>query len=186
MSESRARFGDRLDVGLQGKTAVLIGGGPGIGQAVAHAFVAADCTTVVTDVNLVAAKGTCDMLGPKAEPLHVDVLDRASVRAMLADVVERHGAPIGVVDVVGVARAKTFEDTKDEDWDVMQNLNLRQQFIVAQEAVRVIQPGGSYVAIASLNGTVSSPFNIAYGSAKAGLVSLVRSLAVEIAPPESG
>jgi NAD(P)-dependent dehydrogenase (short-subunit alcohol dehydrogenase family) len=68
MSESRARFGDHLDVGLQGKTAVLIGAGPGIGQAVAHAFVAADCTTVVTDVILVAAERTCDMLGPKAEP----------------------------------------------------------------------------------------------------------------------
>jgi len=173
---------DRLDIGLTGQTAIVIGGGPGIGEAVAQAFTAAGCTTVVADINLAIAQETADGLGANAEPRQVDVLDRDSVRALLADVTERHGAPIGVVDVVGIARGKTFDDTTDEDWDVMHNLNLRQQFVVAQEAVRVIRPGGSYVAVASLNGTISSPFNLAYGAAKAGLVSLIRSLAIEIAP----
>lgn len=173
-----------IDVGLTGQTAIVLGGGPGIGEAVARTFVAAGCTTYVADVNLATAKETANALGAGAEAVHVDVLDRASVREMLAHVVKQSGPPVAVVNVVGIARGKTFEETTDDDWDTMHNLNLRQQYITAQESVHLIRPGGSYIAIASLNGTISSPYNLAYGAAKAGLVSLVRSLAVEIAATE--
>lgn len=172
---------ESIDIGLQGQTAVVFGGGPGIGEAVSRAFVAAGCMTYVADINPAAAKETANALGAGAEAVEVDVLDRTSIRVMLDNVIARSGRPVAVVNVVGIARGKTFDETTDDDWDMMHNLNLRQQYIAAQESVRRLQPGGSYIAIASLNGVVSSPHNLAYGAAKAGLVSLVRSLAVEIA-----
>lgn len=178
------QFAGDLRVGLEGQTAVVIGGGPGIGEATARAFVAAGCTTYVADIDLATAKETANALGANAKAVHVDVRDRNSVREMFGYIVAESGSPTGVVDVVGIARPKTFSETTDDDWDTMLDLNLRQQYIVSQESVGLIRPGGSYIAIASLNGIHSSPHNLAYGAAKAGLVSLVRSLAAELAPTD--
>lgn len=58
------------------------------------------------------------------------------------------------------------------------------QYVVAQESVRLLRSGGPYIAIASLNGVHSSPHNLPYGAAKAGLISMVRSLAAELAPTD--
>ncbi|MEV0685266.1 SDR family NAD(P)-dependent oxidoreductase [Nocardia sp. NPDC050378] len=174
-------FANGLKIGLEGRPVVVVGAGPGIGEATARAFVAAGCTTYVADIDLAVAKETAGALGALAEAVHVDVLSRDSVREMLSQVLDRSGPPAAVVNVVGIARGKPFSKVTDDDWDTMFNLNLRQQYIVAQEAVRLLGTGGSYIAIASLNGVHSSPDNLPYGAAKAGLVSLVRSLGAELA-----
>jgi len=175
-------FSAGIDLGLRGSIAVVIGGGPGIGLATAQALAAAGCHVVVADLDLGVAAATADQIGPSANPLEVDVTDRLSVARLFDAVVRDVGMPSTVVNVVGISRAKSVEETTDADWDEMQALNLRHQFVVAQEAARVLARPGSYVAIASINGVVSSPKNAAYGAAKAGLVSLVRSLALELAP----
>lgn len=174
----------QLELGLRGTTAVVIGSGPGIGAATVEVLVAAGCKVVAADLDLDIARKTADLHGDAVVPAAVDVTDRESVRELFAQVTATTGGPSTVVDVVGIARPKSVAETTDEDWDVMQQLNLRQQFVVSQEAARVLVRPGSYVAVASINGVVSSPMNAAYGAGKAGLVSLVRSLALELAPDD--
>lgn len=171
--------------GLQGQVAVVMGSGPGIGLESVRALSRAGCTVVAGDLDPEIARRTADEIGATygrpVIPVEVDVTSRSSVRQAFSHVEAHVGRPNVVVNVIGIARAMPFEDISDDDWDQAQALNLRHQFVVAQEAFRVMERPGSYVAVASINGVTSSPYNAAYGVAKAGLVSLIRSLAVELA-----
>ena len=170
-----------LEVGLRGSTAIVLGAGPGIGATTVQALASAGCVVLAADLNDEAARSTASTSDGEVHPVHVDVTDRASVQTLFAEAEASFGRPSAVVNVIGISRAKGLADTTDEDWHTMLELNLRQQFVVAQEALRVLARPGSYTAVASINGTVSSPRNAAYGAAKAGLVSLVRSAALEFA-----
>ena len=174
-------FDATLELGFRGSTAVVLGVGPGIGAATVQALAAAGCVVVAADLDGSVAERTAATIGGSVRASQVDVTDRASVRALFAEIAGSDGRLSTVIDVVGMARPKAFDETSDEDWRFMLELNLRQQFVVAQEAARVLTSPGSLVAVASINGVVSSPRNSAYGAAKAGLVSLVRSQALELA-----
>ncbi|MTD16311.1 SDR family oxidoreductase [Nakamurella sp. YIM 132087] len=169
----------RPDVGLRGEVAVVLGAGPGIGAATAALFAGAGMTVVCADVRADIARDTASAIGHGAVGVEIDVTARGSVaeafRAVVADV----GEPTVVVDVVGIAAAGHLADCDDATWDRMFALNLRQQYLVIQQCLVSMRRPGSYVAIASINGVVSSPYNAAYGAAKAGLVNLIRSAALE-------
>lgn len=176
--------------GLRGKVALVLGAGPGIGEETVRALSRAGCVVVAADIDLEIATRTAESVATTAGdgssalrvvPIQVDVRSRASVAGALEDVVTRVGAPSTVMNVIGVARAMAFDEITDDIWRELQEINLHQQFVVAQESLRVLTRPGAYVAVASINGLVSSPYNAAYGAAKAGLVSLVRSLAGEFA-----
>lgn len=168
-----------VDVGLRGKVAVVLGSGPGIGEALVRLLAAAGCTAVAADLDQGIAAATAAAVGDHVTSVQIDVTDRGSVNAAFQSITTSVGAPSVVVDVVGIAQGKSIEEVTDQDWERMFTLNLRQQFTVIQECIQVMARPGSYVAVASLNGTVSSPFNAPYGAAKAGLINLVRSVALE-------
>jgi NAD(P)-dependent dehydrogenase (short-subunit alcohol dehydrogenase family) len=97
--------------------------------------------------------------------------------------VDAHG-PIDVtVDVIGETRWGRTVELDDDTWDETFDLVLRHFFHLARVAGRhmVEHGGGSIVAIASVSGLRSAPLHSAYGAAKAGLMSLVRTLAIELA-----
>lgn len=177
--------------GLRGKVAIVYGAGPGIGRETVLSLARAGCVVVAADIDLeVATRTASSVTGPATQadtattrvvPIQLDVRSRTSVAEALEYVVTHVGAPSAVVNVIGIARAMAFDQFSDEAWRELQEMNLHQQFAVAQESLRVLARPGGYVAIASINGLVSSPYNAAYGAAKAGLVSIVRSLAAELA-----
>lgn len=168
-----------LEVGLRGEVVVVLGAGPGIGAASVATFAAAGARVVAADLNHAVAEATAEEYGGAVVARQVDVTDRGSVAELFSDVARGLGAPRAVLDVVGIAAAQTLGSFTDEVWDRMFDLNLRQQFLVIQQCLNSMARPGSYIAVASINGMVSSPQNAAYGAAKAGLVNLIRSAALE-------
>ncbi|APO70683.1 short-chain dehydrogenase/reductase SDR family protein (plasmid) [Rhizobium gallicum] len=172
-----------IDLGLEGKSAVVVGVGPGIGRESARLLAEAGAFVFCLDINAEAARATSDALnaaGGVAAPFVADVLSRKDVREIFDIIADRQGGIDIMVNVVGIAGAKRFLDVNDEDWARQMDMNLRQQFIVAQETVfRMQGKGGSIIMIGTINAVRSSPSQVAYGAAKAGLISMARTIAVE-------
>lgn len=173
-----------LPLGLRGKSAIVVGTGPAIGRACATGLARAGARVACLDRDKDAAELSAEAvraLGTGGSAHMVDVLDRAAMHSTFADIAEIHAGIDVVINVVGASRWARTAETTDRDWDDVLALNLRQQWVVAQEALHHMIPvrSGSIVAIASVSGLAASTLHGAYGAAKAGLMSLVRTLAVE-------
>jgi NAD(P)-dependent dehydrogenase (short-subunit alcohol dehydrogenase family) len=120
---------------------------------------------------------------PDAIVAVADVLDEESVQAAVAAAVDATGRLDVVVNVAGGQGFTAYvADTRTEGWDKVLGLNLRSVFVGCKAAMAHLPPGGSIVNVASIAGFTASPGLAAYGAAKAGVVALTRTLAVEAAP----
>jgi NAD(P)-dependent dehydrogenase (short-subunit alcohol dehydrogenase family) len=90
----------------------------------------------------------------------------------------------GLIDIVGMARYATLLEVTDEDWDWHFDIVLRHAYLAMQLGGRLLaaRGGGVMAFVASVSGLTSAPRHAAYGAAKAGLMALVRSAAVELGP----
>lgn len=173
-----------LDLALEGKSAIVVGTGPAIGRACVAGLARAGAQVACFDVDPGAAKASAEAAlaaGSDGLSYVVDALDRDAVRAAMSEVVARNGGLDVLVNVVGRSFWSLSAETSDEEWDLSLALNLRQQWVVAQEALRHMIPAGagSIVSITSVSGLNSATRHGSYGAAKAGLVNLIRTLAVE-------
>lgn len=171
--------------GLDGKSAIVIGGGQGIGESACTLLARAGCNIAVVDMDLERASAVAQKvgaLGKKHCAIAANVLDDADVSRSIALAEQQLGGLDILVTVVGQALFKPSLEMSGEDWDFEHQRNLRYVFVAAREfaasLVRRKAPG-AIVAISSVNGIQSAPRHVAYGAAKAGLVNLVKSLAVE-------
>ena len=172
---------------LSGKTAIVTGGGGGIGRAVCERLAADGAAIAVFDVNDAGAEKTCASVttaGGRAKAWHVDVTSRASVAAAVQAVTEEFGGLDILVNNAGVARRGSFLELSDTDWNFILGLNLTGYFIVGQEAARVMVKRGSgrIVNVASLAAHLATDLQSAYTAAKGGVVALTRVMAFELAP----
>lgn len=172
-----------LELGLEDKHAFVAGVGGGIGSACVRALAAAGASVTCFDLDGAAATEAADLAGRRGLALSGDarLLDHVHL-GVDAAIAER--GPIDVaVDVIGEARWGRTVDLDDTAWDESFDLVLRHFFNVARVAGRHMADRGSgaIVAIASVSGITSAPLHGPYGAAKAGLMSLVRTLAVELA-----
>jgi NAD(P)-dependent dehydrogenase (short-subunit alcohol dehydrogenase family) len=129
--------------------------------------------------------GIVGELGRRGVPITGDVLDNAQIPTIVAAVEQQLGGIDVMVSIVGAAVFGSLLDTTGEVWDQQLRLNLRYFFLCAREvASTMIRRGGpgAIVGIASVDGQRSAPMRGAYGAAKAGLISLVQTMAVEWAP----
>ncbi|MCO6007865.1 glucose 1-dehydrogenase [Actinoallomurus purpureus] len=162
---------------FSGRVVVVTGAGAGIGQAIALRFGAEGAQVVVADLDAASAERTARDI-PGARAVAVDVTDRASVRAALAD------TPVDVlVNNAGGATDASFEELSDEFWDRDVDLCLKGTFLCTQAVLPTMlrRGGGAIVNVASVNGIVHVG-NEAYSAAKAGVLSLTRSVAVRYGP----
>jgi NAD(P)-dependent dehydrogenase (short-subunit alcohol dehydrogenase family) len=174
--------------GLTGKKALIVGGGQGMGEASAKFLARAGCDVALVD--LVAERAdnvarTVSELGVKAVTIVGDVLDDAQIPRVVAEAEEKLGGLDRVITIVGAATFRSLMDTTAEVWDEQMHRNLRYFFLIAKEAAGVMirrGTGGRIVGIASVDGQRAAPMRGAYGAAKAGLISAVRTMAVEWAP----
>jgi NAD(P)-dependent dehydrogenase (short-subunit alcohol dehydrogenase family) len=170
---------------LAGEVAVVTGAGQGIGEAVVRALAAAGAAVAVTSVDGEAAGRVAASLGPPHVALALDVRSTASVDAAATDVARRLGTPSILVANAGVNRIGPAEELSDEDWARVLDVNLTGAFRTARAFGRLMLDAGrgSIVAVASITGAVVGvPGRAPYAASKAGLVGLVRTLAVEWAP----
>jgi NAD(P)-dependent dehydrogenase (short-subunit alcohol dehydrogenase family) len=166
---------------LDGRGFSVVGAGRGIGRQAAHALAAAGARVVCADVDRDRAGAVAAEVG--GTPWSGDVRSRGAVERLIADAGRALGRLDGVVDIVGEARYGAVLECSDEDWDWNFDMVLRHAYLTAQLAGRaMVDRGGVMVFVASVSGLTGAPRHAAYGAAKAGLMSLVRTVAVELGP----
>ena len=171
---------------LEGKTALVTGGGQGIGRAFAHALGEAGAKVAVVDIAGRKAEEVADELGVKgivSMPVTADVTDSAEVKRMVGSVVSAWGGLTIAVNNAGIGRWKDSESVTDEEWRAVMALNLDAVFYCCrEEAAVMLEAGyGKIINTASMSGhIVNTPQNqAAYNTSKAGVIHLTRSLAAE-------
>jgi NAD(P)-dependent dehydrogenase (short-subunit alcohol dehydrogenase family) len=115
-------------------------------------------------------------------PFVADATKRDEAQKAVDLCVSEFGGIDGLVDIVGMARYGDAIETSDEDWEWTFDMVLRHAYVFSQSAAKAMTDGGAMVFVASVSGISSAPRHAAYGAAKAGLMSWVRSLAVELGP----
>jgi 2-deoxy-D-gluconate 3-dehydrogenase len=179
---------DQELLGLTGKTALVLGGGQGIGEGIALLFARAGVSLALVDremarVEAVAARARAS--GVQALPLRADVTVDGELIGALNDANHSLGGLDILIAVVGMATFKPALDLTMEEWDLDQRRNLRYVFLAARtfvECARARGTTGVITCISSMSGVRSAAGHAAYGAAKDGLANLVRTLAVEWAP----
>jgi NAD(P)-dependent dehydrogenase (short-subunit alcohol dehydrogenase family) len=166
---------------LDGKVALVTGGGQGIGREIARCLRAAGASIVIGEIADDRAKTAADELGGMA--LSLDVTDPRSVAAATAHIVEHHGRIDILVNNAGIAHNVASEDESDEGWRQVMAVNLDGLFWCCRDVGRVMlrQGGGSIVNIASMSGLISNhpQPQAAYNASKAAVIMLTKSLAGE-------
>jgi 3-oxoacyl-[acyl-carrier protein] reductase len=174
---------------LDGRRALVFGGGRGIGRATALALGAAGAGVGVVDLHEERAEATAAEIraaGSAAFALPADIRATADIDRVVTDGTALLGGLDTVVTVVGgmnaFAQFRNLHDYSDEEWDLLLDVNIRYVFRVVRASLRVMLDagtGGSIVSVGSISGAVSAPHHVPYGVAKAGLVNLARSVAAE-------
>jgi NAD(P)-dependent dehydrogenase (short-subunit alcohol dehydrogenase family) len=167
---------------LDRRTFVLLGAGNGIGRQTAHALTASGARVLCVDVDKERAESVA--VETDGVPYVADVTRREAVRDLFAYAVRELGPVGGVVDIVGMAQYGTLAAMDDQSWDWHFDMVLRHAWLAVQYGGAAVagSGGGPLVFVASVSGLTSAPLHAAYGAAKAGLMSLVRSAAVELGP----
>lgn len=177
---------------LSGKVALVTGGNGGIGLGMAKSLADAGADTVVWGTNHDKNAAACNMIahaGGKCEARRVDVSDEAAIADEMARIVTDHGRIDAVFANAGIGMSPTpFLDQTPEDWTRVLSVNLHGVISTLREGTRHMvarakagEPGGSLAAVASLAGIDAAPFMEPYGTAKAGIISVVKDIAVEFA-----
>ena len=174
---------------LDGRVALVTGGGQGIGRAFAHALGEAGAAVAVDDIVPERAERVAAELqakGIESLAIEADVRRPEQVARMVDEVLQRWGRLTIGVNNAGIGAWIAAESESEAEWDDMLNTNLKAVFLCAQAEARVMLPAGygKIINTASMSGhIVNMPQNqSAYNISKAGVLHLTRSLATEWAP----
>lgn len=176
---------------LNGKVALITGGGSGIGAAAGRLFARNGATVAIADLNdanAVLVAKECAALGAASAPLTMEVTDEKSVEDGIATIVKRFGHIDVVVNSAGISLRHPAMEMPIEAWDKVLAVNVKGTFLPSRVAARFMKTsgGGSIVNIASImafSGFGLGGFpNPAYQASKGAVLNLTRALAVEWAP----
>ena len=172
---------------LEGKNAAVVGGGSGIGEAVAIAMAEQGAYVACLDINLDEAVATAEVirnLGGSSDAGHLDILHAGAVNNSLSNIYAEQGSLDIVVCTPGVNVRKQLIDYTDEEIDLVLGVNLKGNAHVIQGAGRIMveQGSGSIILFSSIRSVVVEPGQSLYAATKAGIVQLVRTAAAELGP----
>ncbi len=172
---------------LSGRVAIVTGAASGIGRASAERLAEAGAAVVCADRDADGATITAEHIrgtGRTAEVVPLDVSSRDEVDALVAGVVERHGRLDVMANVAGIIQRSLVVETEEADLDRVLAVNLKGVFFGCQAAARVMVGAGtgSIVNMASAAIDQPAPGLVGYGMAKAALVQLTKTLAMEVGP----
>jgi len=168
---------------LTGKTALVTGGGRGIGRAICEIFAAEGAHVVAADVDVDAAREVVDGLPTTGSALQMDVASSQSVQEGIQRVLHEFGFLDILVNNAGITRDGLLMRMREEDWDLVLSVNLKGAFNCCKAAVRPMMKArwGRIVTISSVVGLNGNPGQANYSASKAGVLGLTKTLARELA-----
>jgi NAD(P)-dependent dehydrogenase (short-subunit alcohol dehydrogenase family) len=173
---------------LDGKVAVITGAASGIGAATAERFCREGAAAVIADLNEAGARAVmdrCRAAGGRAYFQRADVAREPDVQALIERAVGEYGKLDIMFNNAGLGGAiGPIDETSVEDWDRTQAVLLRGVFLGIKHAVPRMREagGGVIISTASVAGLRGGAGPHAYSAAKAGVINLTRSVAIEVAP----
>ena len=168
-------------------TALITGAGIGIGAATARAFAAAGYRVIVTDILEEEGRSVADDIGSgggEVEYQRMDVMDTEETNSVVSAVQDWYGLIDTVVANAGIAHRVPLEELTDEKWDYTHEIDLKGVMRVFRAAAPAMRGAGrgNMIALSSIMGVAYGwDEHVQYSAAKAGVVGLVRGLAVELA-----
>lgn len=176
-----------LDFSLNGKVALVTGGGKGIGKAIAIAYARCGADVIVCGRHsdtLEETRREIEAQGRKGLALEADVAKVADIKRVVARSLAEFGAIDILVNNAGVNRTGPTLEVTEETWDWIINTNLKGTFFCCQEVGRqmVERRKGKIINISSIMGDWGLGFNVPYCSSKGGMNLLTKALALEWAP----
>jgi meso-butanediol dehydrogenase / (S,S)-butanediol dehydrogenase / diacetyl reductase len=180
-----AREEARVSFLLQGKSVIVTGAGRGIGAAIARDLAKNGASVCVADLNIEAARGVANSIGPNAIAAEVNVADRASTAAMIATAVQAFGKLDVIYNNAGISQTCNFMDVKEEDWHRIMDVNGLGVLIGTQEAAKQMKAqgnGGKIINTASIAGKQGYPLFAHYCASKFAVVALTQAAARALAP----
>jgi len=171
-----------MNIDLTGKNALVTGSTRGIGRAIADGFVSSGARVAVVGRELSRAQAAATELGAGAQGFACDVSDTAQVAKLVADVEAAFGSIDILVNNAGITRDNLVMRLKDEDWDMVQNANLRGAFAAIRAASRGMMKrrSGRIINVASIVGLIGNKGQANYAASKAGLIALTKTVAKEL------
>ena len=171
---------------LSGKVAYVTGGTGGIGKAICEELLKQGACVVAVDRDrLEETQAALRLQFGKDSALStaINVTDAESIAESFCAATLQFGGVDIVVNCAGLSISKPLAETTQADWDILNDVLVKGQFLVSQAAVTILRQqglGGDIVNIASKNGLVAGPNNVAYGTAKAAQLHMSRLLAAEL------
>jgi len=171
---------------LAGKVAIITGGSRGIGEAISRQFVQEGATVIIVGMNSERGNRVAEDLqqsGGKVSFYQADVSQKTAVDAMVSHTVAEHGTVDILVNNAGVHEKAPFWEESTELWDRMYRVNVLGTVYPSQAVVTHMKGkgGGVIVNMASKAGVVGEPGHAAYSASKGAVISMTRSMAIELA-----
>ena len=171
------------DVLLDGRVAVVTGGGAGIGRGIAAGLAAFGASVAIWERNPETCAAAASEIGALGLP--TDVRDSAAVDVALTRTIEALGPVSILVNNAGGVFASPILETSENGWDALYRANLRHVLLCTQRVARAMVAngiGGSVTTVTSIEGVRAAPGYAAYAAAKAGVISYTKTAALELAP----
>jgi 3-oxoacyl-[acyl-carrier protein] reductase len=171
---------------LSGKTALVTGGGRGIGRAIVLELAGQGADVVVSDIDAdIAEKTAAEVraLGVRSAAVRADVSKADDAEAMVQAAVQAMGRIDILVNNAGITRDNLLMRMDEKDWDLVLQVNLKGAFLCTRAVCRPMmkQRSGKIVNIASVVGLMGNAGQANYAASKAGLIGLTKSVARELA-----
>jgi 3-oxoacyl-[acyl-carrier protein] reductase len=173
-------------INLNTKSALITGGGRGIGKEIALTLANAGCDIAISDIDLETAQVTAseiEKLGRKSLALKADVSNASDVEELFRSFLESFGKIDILVNNAGITRDGLLVRMKEADWDQVLSVNLKSAFLCCKEVARPMMKArcGKIINIASVVGLMGNAGQANYSASKAGLIGLTKTLAREFA-----
>lgn len=167
---------------LSNKIALVTGGANGIGKGIVTTLAKAGAKVMIGDIDEEAGKKTAQEVGGEFHQL--DVTDKNNAEQVVQDILSKHDRIDILAANTGIYPEVLIEDMTEEDWDKIQNINLKGIFFVVKPVLKAMkkQHYGRVILTSSITGDITGyPGGSIYGATKAGILGFMRSAALEYA-----